>query len=68
MSTTFIATHARRVNAAKLSQLAALVRNTRFSISRGTPERNQPALTLCFDGPREHADPLVIERFKAICA
>jgi len=64
--TTFIATAAKPVNAAKLAQLAKLVRDTRFSLSRGDPTRNQPALTLCFNGPREQADAETVAAFRAI--
>lgn len=64
---TFLATHPKRLSAAKQSQLDALVRDTRYSVSYGNPVRNQPAITLCFDGPRDMADPAIIEAFRRIC-
>ena len=64
---TFLATHPKRLSAAKQSQLAALVRDTRYSLSFGNPVRNQPAITLCFNGPRDMAEPAIIESFRRIC-
>lgn len=65
---TFLATHAARLPAHKLAQLRTLVAGTRYGISRGSPERNQAAVALTFDGPREQADPAIIDAFRRIVA
>jgi hypothetical protein len=66
MNTTFIATAAaNKISAAKLAALNALVRGTRYSISAGDGKKS-PAYTLCFEGPREYADPAVIAEFRRI--
>jgi len=66
MNTAFIATAAaNKISAAKLAALNALVRGTRYSISAGDGKKS-PAYTLCFEGPREYADPAVIAEFRRI--
>lgn len=69
MNTTFLATADRALNAAKLSQLRALVRKQpAYSLTRTTLPNGTPRHVLCFDGAREYADPAVMARFREITA
>lgn len=63
-----IATHPRRISAALQRQLDALPK--RFpghTITRGTPERGQPAYTLAFDGTPGEASKQAAAAFREIC-
>lgn len=63
---TFITTAQNKISLASLTKLNKMVRsNPRYSISTGDGERS-PAYTLCFEGPREYADPAVIAEFRRI--
>ena len=64
--TTFIATSAKAPTAASIKAFSKTIVATQFSLSYGDTSRNQPAVTLCYNGPREHADASVIEAFKRI--
>ena len=65
--TTFIATSSRSPNAIQRGALQRLVKsNPRYWLAWGTPARNQPAVTLCFDGPRELADNKVVAEFRRL--
>lgn len=64
--TTFIATSAKEPAAASLKAFGKTIAGTQFSLSYGDTSRNQPAVTLCYDGPREHADAEIVAEFKRI--
>lgn len=64
--TTFIATSPRRPTAIQRGALQRLVKSTRYWLAWGTPARNQPAVTLCFDGPREMADKQIVAEFRRL--
>lgn len=62
--TTFIATSPRRPTAIQRGALQQLAKsNPRYWLAWGTPTRNQAAVTLCFDGPREMADKQIVAEF-----
>jgi hypothetical protein len=67
-SPAFVATCEERLSLLQENQLWELIHGQcRYTISRGSPERNQPAYTLCFWGSREYVDPTIVSRFQAIC-
>lgn len=63
----FLAIHKTAITDAQLSQLQALVIGTRYGISVGNVKINQPAVTLCFSGPKDQADQGMIDEFRRIC-
>lgn len=65
--TTFIATAPRRPNSTQRCALQQLAKsNPRYWLAWGTPARKQPAVTLCFDGPREMADKQIVAEFRRL--